>query len=97
MSLNQRKTELIGLSYNSVVLVTCKQTAGLTSGGAVVIEAATLLPGHTDSILKDHVPGTAACLVAPGGVEALCVTVEVRAEARTGLPTRPFLLASTTV
>lgn len=73
------------------------QPVVLTSGGAVVVFAATFLPGHTHSILQHHVTRTTAGQSAPRGVQALCVTMEIGTRARTGLPARPFFLTSTTV
>lgn len=74
-----------------------KQIVDLTSSRAVLVFTATLFPGHTHAILQNHVTRTTTCLPAPGGVQALCVAIEIWTGARTGLPTRPFFLASTTV
>lgn len=74
-----------------------KQIVDLTSSRAVLVFTATLFPGHTHAILQNQVTRTTTCLPAPGGVQALCVAIEIWTGARTGLPTRPFFLASTTV
>lgn len=92
-----KRHEGISAFYRSLLSILQINSAVLTSSSVVVVFAATLLFGHTHSILQNHVTGTTTALAAPGGVQALCVTMEIWTGARTRLPARPVLLASATV